>query len=189
MPPVHLSCGTRVTSRKWHVLEGELGTCPAFLVGSCAEAISVAVQQQEKLSCLFPRQFHKTGMGNKVKSREQQSSRGSEWAGFAPRRRAVKDAVSKDHNHSVWIRASRAATSLGAELSCPAGITENTCWQESSSIIPPPWHKAMLCRHALAPSHPTSCHCWGGARKKTRPVLDGSRGLFIATQMGTAEFK
>lgn len=56
MPPVHLPCGTRVTGRQQHVLEGELGTCPASLVvGSCAGAIPMAVQQLEKFNGLFSR--------------------------------------------------------------------------------------------------------------------------------------
>lgn len=71
-------------------------------------------------------------------------------------RRAAKDAVSKDHNSSVWIRASLAATSLGGELSCPAGSAENICWQDSSSVIPPWQCEATLCRRVLAPSHAAS---------------------------------
>lgn len=56
MPPVQLSCGTGVTGRQQHVLEGKLCTCPASLVvGSCAGAIPVAVQQLEKHSGFFSR--------------------------------------------------------------------------------------------------------------------------------------
>lgn len=76
---------------------------------------------------------------------------------FGRERGAAKDAVSKGHSRSVWLRASLAATGSEFELSCPsAGIAENICWQESNSIVPSWQHEATLCRCALGPSHATS---------------------------------
>lgn len=136
MPPVHSSCGTRVTGWQQHVPEGELGTCPApLVVSSCAGASPTAVQHLEKLSGLFPRLLHKTWVRNMVKSKEQHllGTRVGQQRMLSPRVTIV-----------LFGSVSLAATSLGGELSCPAGITKSICWQESNTFIPPQQHNAAL---------------------------------------------
>lgn len=76
-------------------------------------------------------QAAKTQVGNKVKSRDQHLPGALSGQAFPLRKRAAKDAVSKDPNSLVQIRAPLAATS-SIKLSL-AGTREY--WQERSSIV------------------------------------------------------
>lgn len=136
MPAVHSSCGTRVTGWQQHVPEGELGTCPApLVVGSCAGASPMAVQHLERLTGLFPRHLHKTWVRNMVKKQS------NIFQGLLhEQQRMLSPGITTVEFGSF----SLAATSLGGELSYPAGITKNICWQESNTFIPPQQHKATL---------------------------------------------
>lgn len=92
-----------------------------------------------------------TLVGNKVKNRDQHLEGALSGQAFPLRKRATKDAVSKDPNNLVWIRVPLAAT---RSVKLSPGIREKY-WQERSSIIPL-WQQgaaAELCRHAATQPH------------------------------------
>lgn len=133
-------------------------------------------------------QTAKTQVGNELKSRDQHLGGAQSGQDFPLRKRAAKDAVSKDPSCLVSFRALLAAT---AQLSSVLLESEQH-WQERRSSIIPLWQQeaaAELCSHAdTHPCHQPGAIAAGSCSLGNETVLDGSRGLFIATGMGTAEF-
>lgn len=90
------------------MLQGELGTCQplAAMLGPFHGA--GAAQQP---LC----QAAKTEVGNKAKSRDQHLGQALSRQAFPVRKRAAKDAVSKDPSSLVWIRAQLSSVLLESE--------------------------------------------------------------------------